>query len=378
MPCTASVLVRQIRTYPSLLRLRHFILKMRQMAAHNLSMTAVTFPSSWQDRPWLEQSWRRCLAQGRAPEEAVAFDSVPREALRRTEEANHDLLKAAQSALQKLGAAIASTRYFAILTDSQGVVIHTGGDIDASDVRASSITRVGVNLSEHSIGTSAIGLALHEQQPVWLHRTEHFFNATSVYSCAGAPLFSPKGQCIGMLDLTGIDAKERPELMHLVAHAASGIENTMVHNLPYALMVRVNWPGISLGEASDGLLALDTDGHVLGFNPVAKKMLNAHLSTHANDLFATPFEHFFDAARISKPCIDVPLWSGLRVNAAPLLPRQQPPSIAMTEQLPLKEVTSQLIKQAIQGTRGNVAEAARQLGISRATLYRKLAPTSQL
>jgi transcriptional regulator of acetoin/glycerol metabolism len=97
----------------------------------------------------------------------------------------------ARPVLERLGRAIANTRYFAILTDAQGIVIDVNGPIDRSDRRAQLITRIGVDLSERSVGTTAIGAVLAEQQPLWLHRGEHFFNDTSVYSCAGAPLFGP-------------------------------------------------------------------------------------------------------------------------------------------------------------------------------------------
>jgi transcriptional regulator of acetoin/glycerol metabolism len=40
----------------------------------------------------------------------------------------------------------------------------------------------------------------------------------------------------------------------------------------------------------------------------------------------------------------------------------------------LKDVESDLIRRVMQQSRGNVAEAAKRLGISRATLYRKIAP----
>jgi sigma-54 dependent transcriptional regulator, acetoin dehydrogenase operon transcriptional activator AcoR len=348
--------------------------------------------SSWQERRWLEESWRRCLEAGYQPEQQVTFDAVPKEALSRIEEANHHLLQTAEPHLQKLGMAIADTRYFAILTDVDGVVINTSGRIDKSDQRAHVITRIGVDLSERAVGTSAIGTALHEQKPVWLHRGEHFFTDNSIYSCAGAPLFAPNGRCMGMLDLTGIDAQERPELVHLVAQFTRAIENALVQVLPYALMVRVNWPGQGLGEASDGLVALAASGEVLGLNQAARQMLRVQRPAllvppylpHASDLFAMPFERFFDAARAGRPCLDVPLWSGLRVNAEPLQPRQgvqhymqyaaHSSRLASIERLPLKDVASNLIKQAVQETRGNVAEAARKLGISRATLYRKLAP----
>ncbi len=360
-------------------------------------MMSITLPAAWQDRPWLEQSWQRCIAQGRTPEEAIVFNSVPQGVIRRSHETHHALLEAAQGVIDKLGAAIASTRYFVMLTDAQGIVIRTGGWIDPHDRRATSIARVGVDLSEPSIGTSAIGTALHEKKAVWLHRSEHFFKATSIYSCAGAPLFAPDGSCVGMLDITGVDTQARPELMHLVAQSAHTIENTMVHQLPYALMLRLNWSGMELGQASDGLVALDRDGRLLGFNQAAYHMLGMNPLGHASDLFAFGFEHFFDAAQRGKLCLDVPLWSGLRLHVQPLGPhhttRQYPASgfipnattapssafsaasiLTMVDQLPIKDVTSQLIQQAIRETKGNVAQAARKLGISRATLYRKLAP----
>ncbi|MEZ5705536.1 MAG: GAF domain-containing protein [Burkholderiaceae bacterium] len=70
--------------------------------------------------------------------------------------------------------------------------------------------------SEAAVGTTAIGTTLAEQQPVWLHRGEHFFRDTAIFSCAGAPIFGPDGRCVGMLDLTGVNVVEQPALKHLV------------------------------------------------------------------------------------------------------------------------------------------------------------------
>ena len=177
--------------------------------------------------------------------------------------------------LEQLGRAIASTRYFAILTNRDGVVVDAHGPVDRDDPRATTITRIGVDLSERSVGTTAIGAALAELQPVWLHRGEHFFQDTSCYSCAGAPLFGPDGTCVGMLDLTGIDAAERPELKHLVTQSARSIENALALSRPHRFVLRLNWPGRLLGEDDDGLLALDGDGWVTGSNGAARQMLAA-------------------------------------------------------------------------------------------------------
>ncbi|MEK9803851.1 MAG: helix-turn-helix domain-containing protein, partial [Curvibacter sp.] len=45
---------------------------------------------------------------------------------------------------------------------------------------------------------------------------------------------------------------------------------------------------------------------------------------------------------------------------------------ASTPTLPLRDVETSLIRKAVEDARGNVAQAARNLGISRATVYRKL------
>jgi transcriptional regulator of acetoin/glycerol metabolism len=331
----------------------------------------------WYEGAWIERSWRRCLQTGQRPDDAIGFDVVPAQQSRRVEEANHQLVAAARPVLEQLGRAIASTRYFAILTNDSGVVVDAHGPIDRGDPRAASITRIGVDLSERSVGTTAIGAALAELQPVWLHRGEHFFSATSCYSCAGAPLFGAHGACVGMLDLTGIDAAERPELKHLVAQAARSIENALTLARPHRLVLRLNWPGRLLGDDDDGLICLDGDGWVTGSNGAARQMVtglaaSAQQPVHCSELFAQPWEPLFDHARQSaeQAFLELPLWSGLRLAALPQLAGDA--SAAAGQRLPLRDVEIALIRRAVSDARGNVMEAARALGISRATVYRKL------
>lgn len=356
------------------------IAQARQLALHNTA----PLPGGLVE-PWIARSWQRCLSLGQRPTDRVSFEAVSAQAMRQASEANRTLVQAARPILKQLGSTLADTRYFAILTNHAGVVVDVDGPIDRSDRRAAVITRVGVDLSEKSVGTTAIGAVLHELQPVWLHRGEHFYNDTSVYSCAGAPLFGPDGRCVGMLDLTGVEAAERPELRHLALHSARAIENALVLLRPHQLLLRLNWSGLPLGDDTDGLLALDADGQVTAVNRVARQLLPqlgpaGSDTLHSRDLFALPFEMLFDAARHGNGTLEVPLWSGLRLHvraslagrhAAPMsAPRWNPP--ASTAALPLREVETSLIRKAVEEARGNVAQAARALGISRATVYRKL------
>ena len=329
--------------------------------------------------PWVERSWQRCLKLGLEPSCNVSFAQITAPMLRYTLEANHQLIEAAQPMLQNLARAIVNTRYFAILTNADGVVVDACGAIDHADPRAHQITRVGTDLSEHSIGTTAIGTALAELQPVWLHRGEHFFETTSVYSCAGAPLFGPDGACVGMLDVTGVDAQERPELKHLVMQSASKIENALITALPHALLLRLNWPGNALGSDADGMLCLDCEGWITGANPVARQMVPGlagpgQATVHVSEVFGLPFEPLFDAAKRPGNPIELPLWSGLRLQALAITPADETRTLqaGAAPARALRDMEADMIRKAVDDARGNVGQAARTLGISRATLYRKL------
>lgn len=331
--------------------------------------------------PWVERSWQRCLNSGLQPGSAVQFSQVSAPMLRYTLEANHSLIAAAQPMLQNLARAIVNTRYFAILTNADGVVVDACGAIDHTDPRAHLITRVGTDLSERSMGTTAIGTTLAELQPVWLHRGEHFFDQTSAYSCAGAPLLGPDGACVGMLDVTGVDAQERPELKHLVMQSASKIENALLTAQAHALLLRLNWPGNALGSDADGLLCLDAEGWITGANPVARQMVPGlaapgQAPIHVSEVFGMPFEPLFDAAKRPGKPIELPLWSGLRLQAQAISRTDEAHTLQAGSRaapaLALRDVEAAMIRKAVEEARGNVGQAARALGISRATLYRKL------
>ena len=363
-------------------------------AAAHLQTTMSRSGSLLTIEPWIVRSWQRCLANGHRPAQQLAFNVVSAPAVRRTADQHAALLQAARPVLAQLTRAVAGMHYFALLTDARGMVIEVQGAVDRNDPRAHAIGRVGIDLSEAAVGTAAIGAALAELQPVWLHRGEHFFEVNSGYSCAGAPLFGTHGQCVGMLDLTGVDVPQRPELRHLVARSARAIEDALFLQLPHALLLRINWPGSTLGGEGNGLMALDADGTVVGTNSMARQLVPQPLRepgvpVHCSDLLAMPWSLLFDAAKRQPAApMDLPLWSGLRLQGlaqrntatrhgvgvrTPLpLPHAAPAVPVPSGPAPLRAAEAALIRQAVQNARGNVAEAARALGISRATVYRKL------
>lgn len=340
--------------------------------------------------PWIASSWQRCLSGGMRPDQTIVFAPNALQAQRRVQDEHHELLAAARPSMDTLGGLVSGIGYFALLTDARGMVIDVAGQIDRSDRDAATIAQVGVDLSEASAGTSAICTALREKHPVWLHQSEHFFDATSVYSCAGAPLLSPRGECIGMLDLTGIRVGEQRQLIHLVSQYAHEIERSILMREPMALLLRISWPGPGHADAGrqTGLIAADQEGCILGVDHVAREMIPEfdHLGAqplHLSDVFASRWQALFDQAASEHPIADLPLWSGLSLQVEALAAKNMPaaheglkrPAHSSPQTQPpafLKTVQAALIQQALRDARGNVGLAAQRLGISRATLYRKL------
>ncbi len=82
--------------------------------------------------------------------------------------------------------------------------------------------------------------------------------------------------------------------------------------------------------------------------------------------------------------IDVPLWSGLRLHAISFNRNHATAGGSAQRGMPgadhrsLRDVESALIRKAVMQAHGNVMQAARELGISRATVYRKLGNKNRL
>lgn len=328
--------------------------------------------------PAVERSWRRCLAMGLSPDERIGFDLVSANRLQEAIDRTEALRTATAPVIAQLAHAAAESGHFALLTDASGIVVSAHGQMDRCNRRVQLMSRVGLDLSEPTLGSNAIGLALAEAQPGRLHRGEHFFEDVSTYSGAGAPVFGPDGQCVAALALTGVNVPERPGLQHLVTRAAIDMQAALQLAQPHHLALHLNWPGHHCGSGHDGLLTVDAEGRITGANRAAADMLA--LSTapwpHCDEVFVDAVGRLFDTARLRRPEVEWPLRSGLRVRVLARLKadaaRTPVKPAAAAPGLPLRELEVALIRQAVETARGNVMQAARALGISRATVYRRL------
>jgi sigma-54 dependent transcriptional regulator, acetoin dehydrogenase operon transcriptional activator AcoR len=139
-------------------------------------------PPGGRIEPWIARSWQRCIEAGQQPQQRVSFEPVGRSAQRAVAERNRALVSAARPVIERLSRAIADTRYFAVLTDAEGIVVDVGllpdGTDDASRY-ARNIARIGVDLSA----------------PRWPSRNRSGCTAASISSTTPASTAAPARRC---------------------------------------------------------------------------------------------------------------------------------------------------------------------------------------
>ena len=293
-------------------------------ASHaTVNSSAVGTHSAEAQRMLIESSWSRSAGHGLREREAQDFHTLPVTDLRLLREQHQELMQHAAPVMETLHQQIIDTESMVVLTDAQGVVLHSIGD-DSFAQRASQVAlRPGVSWSEAHKGTNAIGTAIFEKQPVVVHANQHFLHANHGLTCSASPIFAPAGDLLGVLDVTGDYRGFHKHTMGLVRMSTQMIENTLFRRI-YAgqLIVAFHARAEFIGTLMEGLLSFAPDGKVLGANRSACLQLElsrSSLSTHTalSLLRRGPSElHDLASLAVTSP-LQCVLPSGVRIYAVP-------------------------------------------------------------
>ena len=277
------------------------------------SLRALPVPGSWTtptaqaaDNPAhaerIEQSHLRCAALGLTRVERPDFEPMVRGDLSLARERNQRLFTHAAPVMEMLFEQIVNTESMIVLTDAQGTILHSVGD-DEFLARAGKVALApGVNWAEQAKGTNAIGTALVEETPVLVHAGEHFIHANSFLTCSAAPIIDPRGNMLGVLDVTGDQRSYHQHTMGLVRMSARMIENHWLSE-DYGNRLRLHFhlrPEF-IGTLLEGIIVVGSDGRILGANRSALDQLDisgAALRMHTlTSLFETTIGAVFDHFR---------------------------------------------------------------------------------
>ncbi|MET4898845.1 helix-turn-helix domain-containing protein [Sphingomonadaceae bacterium jetA1] len=224
-----------------------------------------------------------------------------------------------------------------IFSDSHGVIlerrVHDG---DVQDFGQAGLV-AGARWSEAAEGTNGIGTCLYEDQPVIIHRDQHFAARNVEISCMDAPIHDPHGRLAAALDVSSCREDHGPAMGEIIAalvrDAARKIERDFFCRHFAGRRIVFLSDDTATGTA---LLAVDRDDLVVGASRAARLRLGLG-----------------DSALATPRALNQVLGEGAV------------PSFEGADRT--------VLRQALAQAGGNASRAARLLGIGRATFYRRMA-----
>jgi transcriptional regulator of acetoin/glycerol metabolism len=257
---------------------------------------------------------------------------------RRARQEVEPLIQVAQPSLDRLHHSVGGAGCCVLLADRNGVPVERRGAPGDDATFFDWGIWPGAIWSEDSEGTNGIGTCLVEQRALTIHRDQHFYARNALMSCTTAPLYDHEGRLVAALDVSSCKAGLIENFVNLITtaviDAAARIEAECFRlAYPDARILIVPVPD-KMGKA---LIAVDQDDLVVGATRAARQALG-----------------------ISQA------WLQKSLPAAEVISMSR----TVTENLAAAE--RGVLQRALARAEGNVTAAAEALGLSRATLYRKL------
>ena len=222
----------------------------------------------------INRSHDRCAALGLSRIERPDLGLLGRADLEITRSRNLRLHQHAAPVMELLYDQIVNTHSMVVLTDATGTIVHAIGDDDFL-TRASKIAlQPGAVWSEANKGTNAVGTALITEVPTLVHADEHFFHANHFLTCSAAPILDPRGNILGVLDVSGDHRSYHQHTMALVKMSARMIENHwLTDDLRNVMRLHFHGRVDFIGTLMEGIIAVRPDGRIVGANRSALEQL---------------------------------------------------------------------------------------------------------
>lgn len=231
-------------------------------------------------RSAIAASWLRCRQRGMDPCGAVGGLVVTGRELERILAENREFITVATPFMQDLRKLVASSGFIVTLADRYGYLIEVIGDNELLESERGLNFVPGIKWTEESVGTTAISLALQEQEPVQIVGYEHYCQEHHGWACSAAPLRDWRGRIIGVLNVTGPKEQVHCHTLGMVVAAAAAISNLLqVRHAQAEHEKAAKLHATIVNSISDGLLTLDRDGLVTFINPTGARILQVDGTT---------------------------------------------------------------------------------------------------
>jgi transcriptional regulator of acetoin/glycerol metabolism len=336
------------------------------------------------------RSWVRSRDTGLRPWHAPHYE--PPVALNRESalDANRQLQKCVADEVEQLWRAFGGDAWAIFCVNTQGAIVHARRSPDCREPVLQSIV-AGGRIHERDIGTTAPSCAIHDGTEIVVAGAQHYLREFENIFCLAVPLFGVDGEVIGALDITGVGQRDASTLREHFRVAGQTIQQRLFAALRHCHLLQIQHDPRWLGTPMSGVIAVEDEGVVRAVSRPARRMLalpaDGPLPTlELRQLFGdappavrrrllrpthTPLRvACSDGSHLWVRCVRLPLQTSPSVVAP--APAAVAPEYDAARQASLLEHTLETIERTLHEHDGNIAAAARQLRISRTTLYAKL------
>lgn len=284
-------------------------------------------------------SWRRCLTlHGLTPEQSRSPVRLTDGEFRQARERSGALIAEADGELSRLFATVGKAGCCLVLTDEHGIALERRGTAgDDAEFRSVGLWS-GTVWSEASAGTNGIGTAIADERAVVIQRDQHFLSCNIGLSCATAPIRDEKGRLAATIDVSTCRYDTSEALLAILSQSVRDAARRIEANLFRRAFSGARILLVPDERAFPALLAVDHEDFVVGANRAARQLLG------------------LDDKRITGGVLAAALLN----DAGPEYGCKFP------------DAERGVVRRTLLRANGNVAMAADLLGISRATLYRKM------
>ncbi len=225
-------------------------------------------------RKEIADSWERCRKYGLDPHAPKKPLKCSGDEFRVIERRNAQLLDSSLPFMQLLEVSVRGTGFIITLSDKNGIVIRVCGDEEILEMARENNYLPGCCRTEREVGTNSIALCLIEKKPVQVTGFEHYNVRHHSWTCSSAPIFSPQGELLGVITLSGKSVSVHRHTLGMVMCAAEAIENKLKKDLAYGEKEKLSLLLDSiLNSISDAIVTVDPDGMITHVNRNTSKIL---------------------------------------------------------------------------------------------------------
>ena len=180
-------------------------------------------------------SWNRCLDLDINPRQLQAKSALSNFDLHQQLKES-ELFQVAKPIIDDMFHKLMGTRYLFTLSDENSHIIYVKGEKQLMQDAEKMNFAPGMDWSETSIGTNAIGTSILTKSPIQILSAEHFCQGCHPWACSSAPITHPFTQkIIGSIDFTGFWEDAHPHTLGFAVSIAQAIEKQLAH-----MYVKVN------------------------------------------------------------------------------------------------------------------------------------------